>query len=318
MKQRDFEQAYGETWNAFEEWLDNANTSKLSADAVPGTYRRICHHLALARARNYSPALEDRLNRLALGGHRALYAARASALGNLWQFFADTFPRCVRRHAWLVLVSAIMFYGPFAAMIGAIAIKPSLAYSVIPMSQASQYEEMYSDASRAVSDRNSADDMFMFGFYIYNNIGIGFYTFASGALFGLGSMYVVLSNGLAIGAVVGHLTQAGYGHNLLPFIAGHGAFELNAIVLAGAAGLRLGFSFFAPGRRRRMDALRHAANDVMPMVYGFTAMLLIAAFIEAFWSSTQWAPSGLKYGVGAVLWVLVIGYFFLTGRSRAT
>lgn len=317
MKQRDFEKTYGATWTELERWLDDADTAKLSADQVPGVYRRVCHHLSLARARNYSPALEDRLNRLALSGHRALYGARASGLGNLWRFFGHEFPNCVRRNAWLVLLSAVMFYGPFAAMIGAIALKPSLAYAVIPPQQAAQYEEMYSDEARAESDRNSTDDVTMFGFYIYNNIGIGFTTFASGALFGIGAIYIVVANGLGIGAVFGHLLHAGYGHNLLPFVSGHGAFELNAIVLAGAAGMRLGFSFFAPGRRRRADALRHAASDVMPMVYGFTAMLLIAAFIEAFWSSTQWAPATLKYAVASVLWALVIAYFFLAGRRDA-
>ncbi len=337
MKQRDFEQTYGQLWRAFERWLANPKDDKqgaqnagdastqpdadssirLSADDVPGTYRRICHHLALCRARNYSSALEDRLNRLALEGHKALYAARASGMGNLWRFFAQDFPRCVRAHWKLVVVAAVLFYGPFFGMIAAIAYKPTLAYSVISPSQASQYEEMYSDASREQSDRGSEDDVLMFGFYIFNNISIGFKTFASGALFGLGALYVVLSNGLAIGAVVGHLTTAGLGHNLLPFISGHGSFELNAIVLAGAAGLKLGFSFFAPGRRRRIDALRHSASTIMPMVYGFTAMLLIAAFLEAFWSSTDWAPAALKYSVAAVLWAGLGFYFVFAGRDRA-
>ncbi|MFK7887499.1 MAG: stage II sporulation protein M [Gammaproteobacteria bacterium] len=318
MKQQDFEKAYGPVWQSFGRWLEDAKSAKLTADQVPGTYRRICHHLALCRARNYSSSLEERLNRLALDGHKALYAARASGMGNLWRFFAQDFPRCVRAHWKLVLVAAIVFYGPFAAMIGAIAYKPALAYSVIPPSQAAQYEQMYSDETRAESTRDSTDDVLMFGFYIYNNISIGFMTFASGALFGIGALYVVFTNGLTIGAVVGHLTTAGYGHNLLPFISGHGSFELNAIVLAGAAGLKLGFSFFAPGRRTRIDALRHAAAQIMPMVYGFTAMLLIAAFIEAFWSSTAWAPALVKYSVAAVLWVFVLGYFLFAGRRRAT
>lgn len=318
MNQQDFEQAYGDMWSSFEAWLTKSETSDVDSGEVPRMYRRVCHHLSLARARNYSPRLEDRLNRLALDGHRALYAARAGAVTNLWRFFADEFPRCVRRNVWLVLLSGVLFYGPFAAMITAIAIKPSLAYSVISPSDAARYEEMYADSTREASTRDSADDVFMFGFYIYNNIGIGFYTFGSGVLFGLGSLYVVFSNGLGIGAVFGHLWQSGHGHNLFPFVAGHGSFELNAIVLAGASGLRMGFSFFAPGRRRRLDALRHAANDVMPMVYGFTTMLLIAAFIEAFWSSTQWPPAELKYAVGAALWVLVIAYFILAGRRHAT
>lgn len=316
MKQRDFENAYGDTWDAFERWLASPDEATLATQNVPQFYRQVCHHLSLARARNYSGALEDRLNRLALAGHRALYAANASGATNLWRFFGRDFPRSVRANAGIVLFMAVLFYGPLLTMIAMINVKPSLAYSVISPEQASSYEQMYGDTARRFGMRDSGDDVRMFGYYIFNNIGIGFYTFASGALLGLGAIYVVFSNGLVIGSVLGHVGTAGLGHNLWPFIVGHGAFELNAIVLAGAAGLKLGFSFFAPGRRRRADALRHAAAGAMPMVYGFTAMLLIAAFIEAFWSSTTWPPPAAKYAVGAVLWIVVLVYFALAGRKR--
>ncbi len=316
MKQKDFEIAYAETWDQFERWINGEDNASLNVIDVPKTYRQICHHLSLARARNYSASLEDRLNRLALNGHRVLYAARISDRSKLLRFFARDFPRSVRANGWLVLFTALLFYGPFLGMMGAIALKPTLAYSVIAPAQANEYEDMYSDAAKRIGTRDSGDDVMMFGYYIMNNISIGFYTFASGALIGIGSIYVVLSNGLSIGAVLGHLSQQGLGHNLWPFIAGHGAFELNAIVLAGAAGLKLGFSFFAPGRRRRTDALRHAADESMPLVYGFTAMLLIAAFIEAFWSSTTWPPNAAKYTVGALLWTLILSYFLLAGRDR--
>ncbi|MEM6639728.1 MAG: stage II sporulation protein M [Pseudomonadota bacterium] len=316
MKQRDFEKTYEETWKQLERWLDTPDTGDVDPDIVPGLYRKVCHHLALTRTRQYSPALEDRLNRLALRGHRALYAARVSTFGNLWRLFGSTFPRSVRQNAWVVLVSAILFYGPFAAMVGAIAINPSLAYSVMSADQLDQIEAMYSDVEND-SSRDSTTDLMMFGHYIYNNIGIGFMTFAAGVVLGLGSVFVLVSNGLFIGAVFGYLTHAGLGHVLYPFVAGHGAFELNAIVLAGACGLRLGMSLVAPGRRRRSDALRHTASDTMPMVYGFTAMLLIAAFIEAFWSSTSWSPPTVKYTVAALLWVGVALYFVFAGRRDA-
>ncbi|MFK8014815.1 MAG: stage II sporulation protein M [Gammaproteobacteria bacterium] len=318
MKQADFERAYGESWTAFEQWLTQPDGEAMSADQVPQTYRKICHHLALARARNYSAGLEDRLNRLALEGHRALYAARASGVSNLWRFFARDFPRSVRKNWVIVLFAAVLFYGPFLAMLGAAITKPTLVYSIISPDDAATYAEMYSDDASRFGARDSGDDLLMFGYYIFNNIGIGFRTFASGALIGIGALYVVFTNGLVIGTVVGHVTAQGLGHNIWPFVSGHSAFELNAIVLAGAAGLKLGFSFFAPGRRRRTDALRHAASEAMPIVYGFTAMLLGAAFIEAFWSSTTWPPAAAKYSVAAVLWLFVLLYFSLAGRARGS
>ena len=155
----------------------------------------------------------------------------------------------------------------------------------------------------------------MFGYYIMNNIGIAFQTFASGLLFGLGSLFFLLFNGLLIGAVSGHLSQIGYGEPFWSFVIGHGAFELTAITLAGAAGLQLGWALIAPGRHARSEALRLAAAQAVKLVAGVVIMLLIAAFVEAYWSSMTLASSSLKYWVGAALWLLVAIYFLAVGRG---
>ncbi len=125
----------------------------------------------------------------------------------------------------------------------------------------------------------------MFGFYIMNNIGIAFQTFASGVLLGLGSLFFLLFNGLMIGSVAGHLTQIGYVQTFWPFVIGHGAFELTAITFAGAAGLKLGWALLAPGRLTRGEALRLAARRSVQLIAGVIVLLLLAAFTEACWSS---------------------------------
>jgi uncharacterized membrane protein SpoIIM required for sporulation len=155
----------------------------------------------------------------------------------------------------------------------------------------------------------------MFGYYIMNNIGIAFQTFASGLLFGLGSLFFLLFNGLLIGAVSGHLSQIGYGEPFWSFVVGHGAFELNAIVLAGAAGLQLGWALLAPGRYTRSEALRLAAQLAIRLLCGAALFLLIAAFIEAYWSSMTYTGATVKYVVGAGLWLLVLAYLALAGRG---
>jgi uncharacterized membrane protein SpoIIM required for sporulation len=155
----------------------------------------------------------------------------------------------------------------------------------------------------------------MFGYYIMNNIGIAFQTFASGLLFGLGSLFFLLFNGLMIGAVAGHLTQIGYGETFWSFVVGHGAFELTAIALAGAAGLKIGWALLVPGRLPRAEALRIAAGSSVRLVGGVIVFLLLAAFIEAYWSSMALASPTLKYAVGAALWLLVLAYLLLAGRG---
>ena len=89
------------------------------------------------------------------------------------------------------------------------------------------------------------------------------------------------------------------------------------IVLAGAAGLRLGWSWIAPGRRTRLESLRHAARHAVVLMYGVIALLLVAAAIEAFWSSARWIAPEVKYGVGIACWLMVFAYLGLQGRPRS-
>jgi len=196
---------------------------------------------------------------------------------------------------------------------------PDLVYSVLPADQVAQMEQMYDpDASRLgrFAERGAGDDWLMFGYYVMNNIGIAFQTFASGLLFGLGTLFFLLFNGLTIGAVAGHLTGIGYHQPFWSFVIGHGAFELTAITFAGAAGLQLGAALLAPGCRTRAQALRLAAKHGIQLVCGATAFLLIAAFVEAYWSSMTLTTPTIKYIVGAALWLLVGTYFMFAGRGR--
>jgi len=158
----------------------------------------------------------------------------------------------------------------------------------------------------------------MFGFYIWNNVRIGFQTFAGGLLFGVGSVWFLASNGVVIGAVAGYLTQIGYDQTFWSFVAGHSSLELLAIVLSGAAGMRLGVAVIAPGNLSRKAALMAAAKPAVRMMYGAALMFFAAAFVEAFWSPLTDVPYRVKIWTGLAGWGLLLLYFALAGRSRAT
>src|SRR6202008_638920 len=98
-------------------------------------------------------------------------------------------------------------------------------------------------------------DWMMFGYYIRNNVGVAFQCFAGGLFAGLGSVFFLAYNGAFSGALAGYLTQRGLSSTFYAFIATHSSFELTAIVLAGAAGLKMGHSLLAPGRLTRRQSL---------------------------------------------------------------
>jgi uncharacterized membrane protein SpoIIM required for sporulation len=196
--------------------------------------------------------------------------------------------------------------------------QPALVLSVVDAATAAQFEQMYSRSAEAIGRTSDAgSNWMMFGFYISNNVGVAFQCFASGLAAGLGSIFFLAYNGALIGAVAGYLTERGLGGTFYSFVVTHGAFELTAIALSGAAGLKLGHSLLAPGRRTRRQSLVHAARECVVIVYGVTAMLIVAAAVEAFWSSAAVIPAAVKYGVAAVCWIGVLSYLVLQGRHAA-
>jgi uncharacterized membrane protein SpoIIM required for sporulation len=142
-----------------------------------------------------------------------------------------------------------------------------------------------------------------------NNIGIAFQCFATGILLGIGSVYFIAMNGAFSGAIAGYVASAGFGETFFSFVATHSAFELTAIVLCGAAGLRIGRAVLLPGRLPRTAALELAAKDTSVIVFGSAVMLVIAAAIEAFWSSAAWITPTAKYSGAAACWILVLLFF---------
>lgn len=322
MKQTDFEQQHQASWQTFAQNVQALRQGSAPAQTIAyfaQDYRRICQHLALAKQRGYSYPLIEELQQLALQGHQQFYRHKNPALQQLIGFVVVGFPGTVRAQWRSVALAGALFFGSLAIMALLTGLFPNLIYSLISANQVASMESMYDPANRIIgpmSLRDHQDDWVMFGFYIMNNIGIAFQTFASGLLFGLGSLFFLVFNGLHIGAVAGHLTRIGYHETFWPFVIGHGAFELTAIVLAGAAGLKLGAALVAPGRLSRAEALRQAASISIRLLGGAIIFLLIAAFIEAYWSSSSSLSITTKVTVGCALWALVLLYLTRSGRGR--
>jgi uncharacterized membrane protein SpoIIM required for sporulation len=157
----------------------------------------------------------------------------------------------------------------------------------------------------------------MFGFYIYNNISIAFMTFAGGLFLGVGSLFILAANGIFLGAAAGHIINVGYYQTFFSFVIGHSAFELTAIVISAQAGLYLGYRLFVPQGLSRGAALRKAGKTVLPLISGSAIMLVIAAIVEAFWSSRHEIPQFVRLVIGMILIVLVSYYFIFAGRSHS-
>jgi uncharacterized membrane protein SpoIIM required for sporulation len=303
-------------WNELAALLgQNRAWHRLAAPTIAraaSLYRSVSADLMHARSSGYTAELVAFLDGIAGRAHAALYSAPPYRLGAIVDLLVRDFPRTVRRYRRFVLFSALLFAGP--GLVGFVGSVRSHAFSmqILPEATADQMRESY--AHDPGEGRTSDDNAFMAGFYVNNNIGIAFRCFATGILFGLGSMFFLVYNGLVIGAVAGFVQSAGYGRNLLTFIAGHGAFELTAIVISGAAGMVMGYALVATEGLTRFGSLRRRAGDVAQLVLGVVVMLAIAAGLEGFWSPSH-APRAVKLVVASLLWVGVISYLTFAGRA---
>jgi uncharacterized membrane protein SpoIIM required for sporulation len=134
---------------------------------------------------------------------------------------------------------------------------------------------------------------------------VSFVAFATGIVFGLGSVYSMFFNGLLLGVIGAACHQYGMSVALWSFVAGHGSLELPSIVIAGGAGLRLGQAMLFPGRLRWKDSVARGGVEAAKLVSGIIPLLFIAGCLEGFFSPSQ-APVWLKFTLGGTLFTLLL------------
>lgn len=293
----------------------NVNTKDLSIEKFAHLYRSICHYHSLAKQRKYSSRLVDKLDDYVVRGHRQLYQKKQNFAYHFIEFFVRDFPVLIRKESKVFWIATALLYVPAIFLSLLIHFLPETVYTIINPAMVIEFEGMYDPSNRILGEAREADtNWYMFGHYINNNIGVSFRTFASGIVLCLGSVFFLFYNGLVFGAVAGHLMNTGYTETFFTFVIGHGSFELTAICISGAAGLKLGYALISPGNMSRLEALKRQSKTAIQLMYGVIIMLIIAAFVEAFWSSNNALSPFIKYSVGLILWTLVASYFLWGGR----
>jgi uncharacterized membrane protein SpoIIM required for sporulation len=274
-------------------------------------YRQAAADLSAARADRSSRTLEQYLNRLVGRAHNYVYSGRKVSLGSVWRFFAHGYPRLLRRlSGYVVLATAITVVsaalGVFITLVrpefGAMFLGPEKMDGI-------RQHHLWMDSILSVKPQASSAIM-------TNNITVCFVAFAGGIALGLGSIFVLFTNGLMLGATAVVCAKYHLSLSLWSFVAAHGALELPSIMLAGAAGLRLGAGVLFPGMLRRRDALALAGSESVQLIAGTVPLLVIAGTLEAFLSPTH-APVALKFAVGAVLFTGLCLWLGEGGRGTA-
>ncbi|MDR3158318.1 MAG: stage II sporulation protein M [Zoogloeaceae bacterium] len=329
MKENQFIASREKEWLAWDLWLKTPRQKQIEAgqaaeaaitlENLPSAFRRLCHDVSLARDRRYSSVLIDALQQRVLAAHQRVYGARGDLRGDWLDFLEAGLPRLVRAEWRFVLASALLFFVPLLLCLMLAQIFPESVYYILSPDEAAQFERMYAPETErpgALPSAAADGQLAMLLYYIGNNVRIDFQCFAGGILFGLGSVFFLVYNGLDIGMVAGYLTRVGYTQTFWGFVAGHSGPELIGAVLSGAAGLKIGYALIAPGRLRRREALSEAARGAVRLLYGAAFLTFCAAFVESLWSPIRSLPFALKIGAGLVFWGALIVYLCFFGRGR--
>jgi uncharacterized membrane protein SpoIIM required for sporulation len=268
-------------------------------------YRATAADLALVRRRFPSDPTVFRLEQLVQRGRQAVYHTTPKT-ASMREFVSHGYWRRVRERP-VLLACAIAFLMVPTLLAGYWAWRdPGPASGLAPDSYQAVTEPREAGQDLGVS----VDDQAELATKIFtNNIKVAFLAFAGGILLGLGTLYVLLYNGMLIGAIAGLAVGAGNAKPFFELVLAHGVLELSCIAVAGLAGLRLASAIIDPGNRERGRALREEARAAVEIVLGTAAWLVVAGLVEGFITP---AGTGLTtvlivgFGLGALYWGLVI------------
>jgi uncharacterized membrane protein SpoIIM required for sporulation len=284
-------------------------------DELVRLYQRVSTHLSYARTFYRDPALTATLTSLVSRAGAVVYGTRARTLRVVGRFFAQTFPEAMWRARHFVLVSAALLIVPAVAVGVWLAQSPAAVDATGPAAVREAYlqhdfEDYYSSEPAAAF----ASEVFT------NNVQVAILAFAAGIALSLPTALILAFNGAQIGAVAGLFHAAGEAPKFWGLILPHGLLELSAVCIAGAAGLRLGWTIIDPGDRPRAVALSEEARQAMVVVLGLIVVFAAAGTIEGFVTGST-LPTVVRVGIGVAAELGFVLYFLSGGpastRARA-
>src|SRR6266446_4892564 len=301
-----------ETFRATALRMERSGVGALAPGEIPAfaaQYREVAADLARARTYQVDPRVITYLERVVTAGHNALYRARGKGRTPLPHYILRDFPAAVVQSWRYVLLAFLLFSVP--AVVGYVMIRerPELGEELMPgmVARAEAAAENQAEG-RGYAETSKEDRPQTAAWIITNNITVSFGTFVGGLTGGLLTAWLLFTNGMMLGLVLGLFANYHALNYLLTFVLGHGVLELTAIFISAGAGFRLAKAIIAPGDRTRRDALVVEARIAARMIGAVVTLLAIAGTIEGL-LSTSAAPAIWKYGVSAATAVLLVLYF---------
>ena len=267
-------------------------------------YRQVAADLSVLRQDSTARTYAVHVNQLLARAHHIIYSGRKTNLRTLFLFLRDQYPAVFQRQIGYVLASVgiTIAFGVLGAVLTTA--RPEFMRHALPPEMIATMErhQMWTESIVSVAPKETSHIM-------TNNLSVSFVTFAGGIVFGLGTLFSLLQNGMMLGVIGAACHQYGMSILLWSFVAAHGSLELPSILIAGAAGLRLGHAMLFPGGLRWKDSIAQGGLEATRLVSGIIPLLVIAGCLEGFFSPSK-APIWLKFTIGGMLFTLLNLWLF--------
>ncbi|TMJ18805.1 MAG: stage II sporulation protein M [Alphaproteobacteria bacterium] len=319
---RQFRAAREGEWQRLEEIIrrcERRSVRALSDDdllALPVLYRGALSSLSVARETSLDLELITYLENLCARAYFFVYGVRTSPGSRLVDFFARDWPLAIQSLWRETLASlAVTMIGVLAGYLLVVNDPGWYSSFVAPELAGGRDFSASAEALRAtLYDRPQGGGLAVFATFLFNhNSQISILCFALGFAFGVPTLLVLVANGATLGAILALFSSRGLGEELGGWLIIHGSTEIFAIVLAGAAGFRIGWSVVFPGEESRLDSAARAGRTAAAAMAGVVIMLAVAGLLEGIGRQTINVDS-TRYAIGLTMLALWLAYFYLPRR----
>ena len=272
-------------------------------------YRQVASDLSSVREDPMSRRWADYLNQLLARAHNLIYMGRRPRPEGILTFYATGFPELFRStFAYTLAAFCLFLAGALAGFLVTLG-DPAFQRFFLGSRMADTIERRVMWTHPVVAIKPLASSGIM-----TNNLIVSFAAFAMGITGGLGTIYMLATNGLLIGVIGAACWQAGMSLDLWSFVAPHGVLELPAIFIAGGAGLLIGRGLLFPGLLARRDAVAYYGHQGIRLTLGIIPLLVVAGVIEGFFSPSA-MPVAAKFTLALVMGSLLVLYLTRAGRE---
>ncbi|KKC04208.1 stage II sporulation protein M [Mycobacterium nebraskense] len=304
--------AHRGTWDRLDRLVGRRRSlSGAEVDELVELYQRVSTHLSMLRSASSDSLLIGRLSSLVARARSVVTGAHAPLSSTFARFWTVSFPVVAYRSWRWWLGTAVAFYAVAVVIAFWVVGNPEVQSA---LGTPSDIEQLVNhDIASYYSEHPAA----AFALQIWvNNSWVAAQCIALSVLLGLPIPILLFQNAANLGLISGLMFQAGKGGVLLGLLIPHGLLELTAVFLAGAAGMRLGWSVISPGDRPRGQVLAEQGRAVVSVAIGLVGVLLVSGLIEALVTPSP-LPTFVRVGIGIIAEAAFLTYIVYFGRRAA-